>query len=141
MRLGWAGRLSLALLTLDAVLLATVELFFLPLRLPATLGGWPLPLSILLAAVSTPLLVRAAAELAPRTLVTGTPLAAWLLTVIVLGLAGPGGDIVLSANVRSLLLVAAGVLPGGIILGQLTAASLVRAAGPQPDPVGSGQHG
>src|SRR5205807_1216407 len=60
----WAAvdLLCFAALLVDAALLAMVELFFLPLRfdgeLLPRLYGWPFPITILLAAVTTPLLVR-----------------------------------------------------------------------------------
>lgn len=115
------ARLTLALLSLDAVLLAVLELFYLPLRLPAAYGGWMLPVSVLVAAVSTPLLVGTAARLGRRVLVAAAPLTAWVLTIGVLGLAGPGGDSMLPADSRSLLLLAAGMLPSGLLIGRLTA--------------------
>lgn len=127
MRLGCFARLLLVLLMVDAVVLATVELFFLPLRLPYELGGRVLPFSIVLAALSTPVLVWAAAKLAPRMLVAAAPLGAWLLTIVVLGLGGPGGDVMLPGNLRSLLLMAAGVLPCGYVLGRLAAGAVSEA--------------
>ncbi len=127
------ARLLLAVIVLDAVLLATVELFFLPLHLPNAYSGADLPLSIALAAVSTPLLVRAAAVIAPRLRVAGAPLGAWLLTILVFGIGGPGGDVVLPSDWRSLLLLAAGVIPCGVVLGRLAATSLTAATAPPLD--------
>jgi hypothetical protein len=114
------ARALLGLLVLDAVLLALLEMFYLPLRLPPERGGWMLPLSIVLAAVSTPLLVGAAARLNDRLLVATAPLTAWVLTMGVIGLSGPGGDVVLPQDYRSLLLLAAGMLPCGVLIGRLT---------------------
>jgi len=117
--------LLLALLVVDAVVLAIVELFYLPLRLGPDRGGVMLPVSVLLAGLSTPLLVWAAGRLAVhrtyRMAVAGTPLAAWVLTVLAFGVAGPGGDVMLPSDVRSLLLMAAGMLPAGVVLGRLAA--------------------
>jgi hypothetical protein len=111
---------SLALLTLDAVLLAIVELFYLPLRLDGLLlprlGDVPLPLSMLLAVVTTPLMVTTAAAVASRRLAT-VPLAAWLLTLLVLGVQGPGRDLVLLPDWRAPVLLACGALPGAVALG------------------------
>lgn len=104
----------LSVLVFDAVLLAVVELLFLPLRV----GGWPLPVSILVAAVTTPRLVRAASELGGTGLAAVTPLAAWLATVLVFGTAGPGGDVLLPADWRSLVLLAGGMFPGAAALGR-----------------------
>jgi hypothetical protein len=124
------ARLLLALLVADAVLLAVLELFFLPLRLAPERGGWMVPLSIAAAAVSTPLLVRSAARLDSRMLVAGAPLAAWLATILLLGVAGPGGDVVLPADFRSLLLLFAGVVPAGVVLGRRAAEVLTAATAP-----------
>jgi len=134
------GRLLLALIVLDAVLLAIIELFFLPLYLPAERGGWLLPFTIVLAAVSTPLLVRAAAEIAPRMLVAGAPLGAWLVTILVFGVGGPGGDLVLASNLRSLLLLVAGVVPCGVLLGRFAAGAVVAATAPPETRADQGSH-
>lgn len=104
----------LGVLAFDAVLLAVVELLYLPLRA----GGWPLPVSILAAIVTTPLLVRAAADLGAGGLAAGAPLAAWVVTVLVFGTAGPGGDMLLPADPRSLLLLGGGMFPAAFVLGR-----------------------
>ena len=122
------ARLLLVLLVVDAMVLAVIELFYLPLRLGPRYHGVMLPVSVLLAAVTTPLLVRAAGRLTPRLPLAGAPLAAWVLTVLVFGVAGPGGDVMLPADVRSLLLLVAGVLPSGVLLGRLAAGGRATAA-------------
>ena len=110
----------LALLTLDAVLLAMLELFFLPVRLDGRglprLADLPAPVTVLLAAVTTPLLVGLTARLL-RAKLAVVPLAAWVLTLLVLGLFGPGRDLVLLEDWRTLLLLGAGVLPAAMVLG------------------------
>lgn len=115
--LNWA---LLAVLILDTVLLATLELFFLPLRLDGTLLprlAWiPVPLTVILAVVTTPLLVSQAGRLVhPKA--AFAPLLVWVLTVVVLGLSGPGGDLVLIQDWRGLLLLAGGALPAALALG------------------------
>ena len=114
-------RLFFALLLFDSVLLAVVELLFLPLRfdgyLLPDLGGFPLPVTVLLAALTTPWLVSMASRLTERVSVAAAPLLLWLLSLGVFGLAGPGGDVVLLQDWRSLLLLAAGALPAAIVLG------------------------
>lgn len=122
-------RLFLALLMVDAAVLAVVELLFLPLRLdgyilPNLLGGLALPLSSLVAAVTMPLLVAAAARLSSTLLVAVAPLGAWVVTIGGFGMFGPGGDIVLIADWRSLLLFACGTLPATVVLGRVLAATL-----------------
>lgn len=119
----------LAVLVLDAVVLAVVELLFLPLRfdgslLPYTLGGSPVPASALVAALTTPWLVRVAGTLSPKLMVAAAPLLGWILAVAVFGMFGPGGDLVLVADWRSLLLFACGALPAAMMLGKVLAATL-----------------
>ena len=110
--------LQLVVLTVDSVLLAVLELFFLPLRLG---GSVAFPITALVAAITLPLLVNRAAVAGRRPLVAGCPLWAWLLTVAVFGVGGPGGDIVLIADWRALLLLGAGVLPAAVALGRVKA--------------------
>ncbi|WP_199432480.1 hypothetical protein [Qaidamihabitans albus] len=109
-----------ALLVLDAALLALLELFYLPLRLDGLilprLGDVPVPVSVLVAVVTTPLLVAQAARLV-RSRLALVPLAAWLVTLLVFGVLGPGGDLVLVADWRALALLAGGALPAAVVLG------------------------
>jgi hypothetical protein len=105
---------------LDTVLLATLELFFLPLRMDGKLlpdlGAIPMPLTVIVAVVTTPLLVSTAGRLVhPRA--AFVPLVVWVLTVLVLGLSGPGGDLVLVQDWRAFLLLAGGALPAAMALG------------------------
>jgi hypothetical protein len=103
----------LVLLLLDTVLLATLELFFLPLRVGGTV---PVPFTVVVAILTTPWLVLQAGKLVhPRA--AFAPLALWVLTVVVLGLMGPGGDLVLIQDWRALLLIAGGALPAALALG------------------------
>lgn len=122
--------LVLAVLVVDAVVLAVVELLFLPLRfdgyvLPDVLGGIPVPVSALAAALTTPWLVSVAGKVAPRLPVAAAPLIAWIVAVAVFGMFGPGGDLVLISDWRSLLLFACGALPSAIVLGKVLATTLV----------------
>jgi len=122
-------RLLLAVLLFDTVLLAAIELLFLPLRvgdlglpdgwLPEGAAIWPLPVSAVLAAVTMPLLVRAAGRFSGRVGVAALPLLLWLVALVVIGLAGPGGDIVLIPDWRLLLLLGAGAFPAAVALGAL----------------------
>jgi hypothetical protein len=121
--------LVLAVLVVDAVGLAVVELLFLPLRfdgylLPYELGGVPVPLSALVAAVTTPWLVTVAGRLSPKLAVAAAPLVAWILAVAVFGMFGPGGDLVLIADWRAMLLFACGALPSAVVLGKVLATTL-----------------
>jgi hypothetical protein len=95
-------------LLLDTVLLALSEVAWLSVRI----GTVPLPVSALVAAVTTPLLVRAADRLRPGTRFALVPLVVWLLVVVVTGLWSPAGPGMFPPDWRGILLVAAGLLPG-----------------------------
>jgi hypothetical protein len=77
-----------------------------------------------LAAVSTPWLVSMAGRLSSRLLVAAAPLLAWIVTVAWFGMFGPGGDVLLTADWRALLLFAGGALPSAIVLGRVLATTL-----------------
>ncbi|MFD5249414.1 hypothetical protein ACFWIW_33040 [Amycolatopsis sp. NPDC058340] len=113
-------RLLLALLTFDAFLLGLLELFFLPLRLDGIvlpkLGDAPLPVTVVVAVITTPLLVRTTAKVVRPTF-SVIPLLVWVLVVLGMGMAGPGGDLVLIQDWRALLLIGGGALPGALALG------------------------
>lgn len=121
-------RVLLGVLVLDAIVLAVVELLYLPLSfdgfLLPNLGGLPFPLTPIVAAVSTPWLVSTAGYLAPRLSVASAPLLAWIVAVAWFGMFGPGGDLLLIADWRSLLLFAGGALPSAIVLGRVLAGSV-----------------
>lgn len=124
-------RFMLAVLTLDAAALAILELFFLPLRVndlgsPATLSWvphafytWPIPVSIVLAALTTPLLVSQAGHYANNTFSVGTPLFCWLFVCMLVGVGGPGGDLVLLADWRTVVFLLLGALSGAAALGRV----------------------
>jgi hypothetical protein len=125
-----------ALLTVDAALLAMMELFFLTLAV----GQIPLPISALVALVSTPWLVRRAGELAGP-VAASAPLIAWIATVAVLGMAGPGGDVLLLGDWSTLALVVAGLVPAAFVLGRVIRANreakATRSVGELGDPAGA----
>ncbi len=112
-----SARITLVVLVFDAVALAAVELLYLPLWA----GGVPLPATILLAVVSTPWLVRSAAELGGPRWVAALPLVAWVLALGVFGVAGPGGDVLLPVDWRSVLLLGGGMFPAAVVLGRASA--------------------
>lgn len=116
-------RVVFGFLLLDAVLLALIELFFLP----AYIGTVQFPITAALAVVSTPLLVSEAGRLSKRRAVAVAPLVVWFLTVFVFGLFGPGGDVVLLGNDwRTLLLIGGGTLPSAMMLGLVAARNAQR---------------
>lgn len=131
----WTGTAAcLVLLSIDAVLLALLELFFLPLRLDGTLlprvGDVPFPIVVVLAALTTPWLVSTASRLGERRLGM-VPLVMWVLTVLVVGITGPGDDHVLIADLRTLLLLGCGAVPAALVLGGVLGGG-GRESGPSP---------
>jgi hypothetical protein len=115
-----ADWLTLLVLVVDAIILAVLEMFFLPLRFDGfvlpNLGGWPFPVTVVLAAVSMPWLVARAGDASNRLLIAGAPLFAWLATLGVVGFAGTE-NMVFIEDWRGLLLLGAGMLPAGVALG------------------------
>ncbi len=107
-------RLVFAFLLLDAVVLALIELLFLP----TWIGSVQFPITVALAAVSTPLLVSAAGRLSKNRNVAVAPLVVWFVVIFVFGVFGPGGDMVLlGSDWRTLLLIISGTLPSAMMLG------------------------
>jgi hypothetical protein len=101
--------------------LALLELLYLPLRFDGhilpMLGGFPLPITALVAAVTLPFLVSRAATINPRLAVAGSPLWIWLLCVLISAFPGPGGDIVLVPDWRALVFLACGAFPAAVKIG------------------------
>ncbi|OLR90092.1 hypothetical protein [Actinokineospora bangkokensis] len=116
------------LLLLSAVL-AVYELIFLPLRLDGTalpeVGDAPFPVTILVAAVTSPWLVVRAARLTRKASVAGGPLYAWLAVLLAFLVFTPGGDEVVVADWRTLLLLAAGAFPATVKIGDVLARSTI----------------
>lgn len=115
-------RLYLVGLLVCSLVLAALEVLYLPLRfdgveLPLLFGGMPFPITAVVALVTVPMLVSKAAQVSPRLVVAGIPLAGWLLVVVVTAFPGPGGDIVLVPDWRALLLLGCGGLAGAVALG------------------------
>lgn len=107
-------RLVFGLLLVDAVLLAVLELMYLPLRI----GSVQFPITAAVAAVTTPLLVSAAGRLSSHRGVAAAPMVVWFVTAFAFGGFGPGGDMVLLGNDwRTLLLLVGGALPSAMMLG------------------------
>lgn len=115
--------LVFAFLLLDAVILAVVELLFLPIYV----AGIQFPITAAVAVVTTPLLVDAAGRLSPKRRIAAAPLLMWFATLMVFGAFGPGGDVVMLGNDwRTLLLVGGGALPSAMMLGVVMARNGVR---------------
>ena len=106
----------LALLAVDGVLSALAG----ALLLPSYIGSIPFPVSALFSGLLNAALVWAAARWTASPRLAALPLWTWLLTVAVLSLGGPGGDVVLGgAGVMAyaaLLLLVLGVAPPAWVL-------------------------
>jgi hypothetical protein len=101
-----------ALLVVDGLLLGAIGLVLTPMYA----GSVPTPVGAVLSIAVLPWLVLRAGELDPRPGVAGAPVIAWLLAVGVLGVGGPGGDVLLPATWQSLLLVFGGLFAGLLAL-------------------------
>jgi hypothetical protein len=106
----------LGLLLLDAILLAGIGLVLTPYYVNAAL----VPVGAVLVVLVLPWLVSRAAEVDPRPSVAAAPLWVWLLTTLLVGLWGPGGDAILpmapTTAWTSLVLVGGGLLAGVVTL-------------------------
>lgn len=106
------GVLIIVVLMFDAVLTLAIEVLYLPLYI----GAVPIPVSALLAGVINVALVRAARVVSPSPAVLFLPLAAWTLGFLVAASTGPGGDVPLTSDIRTLLLFLFGLVPPLIYL-------------------------
>ncbi|HZG92400.1 MAG TPA: hypothetical protein VEZ42_19505 [Pseudonocardia sp.] len=120
----------LGLLLLNALLLGAFGLVFTPLYV----GTVPVPLGPLLVILILPWLVLRAADIDPRPGVAAAPMWMWLLTVLVLGLWGPGGDAMLplapATLWMSMLLLGGGLIAGTVALRLRAVRRSARFAGP-----------
>lgn len=101
----------LALLAVDGILSALAAALFLP----SYIGSMPFPVSALISGLVNAALVWAASRWTTSPRGAALPLWTWLLTVAVLSLGGPGGDIILGgAGVLAygaLFLIVLGAVP------------------------------
>ncbi|SES44406.1 hypothetical protein [Actinokineospora terrae] len=108
-----------------SVVLAVFELFFLPLRLDGRvlpdIGALPFPITVVLAGVTMPWLVVRAGRIKAKAAFAGGPLYIWLATLLVFVVVGPGGDMVVMTDWRTLLLLAAGAFPATVKIGDVLA--------------------
>lgn len=104
---GTVDRLILALLVFDAFLTALLAVLFLPTHI----GVVAVPVSALVAGVVNVLLVRGARSVTGSVGQATWPLVAWFVGFLVCMVGGPGGDRLLPADWRTLLLLAVGLLP------------------------------
>lgn len=106
----------LALLVVDGVLSALAG----ALLLPAYIGSVPFPVSALISGLVNAALVWAAQGWTKSPRISALPLWAWLLTVAVMSLGGPGDDVILGGQgvmaYGALLLLVLGVAPPAWVL-------------------------
>lgn len=109
-------RLGVALCALCAVAAATLTVLLTPLYWGAAI----MPISVLLAVaanVGLPLLAR---RLGAAPLVSGVPFLLWIITVLVLGMSRPEGDVLLPAGTGAQPWVTYGMLAAGTLAGGVT---------------------
>ena len=109
----------LALLGVDGVISAVAGALLLPLYV----GGVPLPVSALVSGLVNLALVWAAAHWTESTRLAALPLLTWLVTVAVLSIGGPGGDVVFGGpgvmGYSVLIFLALGATPPAVFLRRL----------------------
>lgn len=109
-------RLGVAFCALCAVVAAILTVLLTPLYW----GGAIMPVCVLLAVaanVGLPLLAR---QLGAAPLVSGVPFLLWVITVLVLGMSRPEGDVLLPAGSGAQPWVTYGMLAAGTLAGGIT---------------------
>jgi 4-amino-4-deoxy-L-arabinose transferase-like glycosyltransferase len=99
-------------LVFDGFLSGILSVFFLP----AYLGSVQFPISALLGGIANVALILAARKVAERSIWVASPLIGWFAAVVLCMLGGPGGDVLLLADWRTMLLIIAGAGPAGVLL-------------------------
>jgi len=113
------GPVVLALLAVDGVLSALLGALLLPMYLSSI----PFPVSALLSGLVNATLVWAAGYWTGSKRLAALPLWSWLLTVALLTVGGPGGDIVFGGRgilaYSVLILLLLGAMPAALVLRRL----------------------
>lgn len=115
-----------ALLVADGALCAVLSVLFLGLYI----GAVPFPITILLAAVVNLLLVMAVHRETGSLGTAVLPLVAWGVGLLLCLVGGPGGDQLVMADWRILLLPVAALLPAGGYVFSARITAITRAARP-----------
>ncbi len=106
----------LTLLAVDGVLSAVTA----ALLLPSYIGSVPFPISALISGLVNAALVWAASRWTTSLRTAAVPVWAWLLTVALASLGGPGDDVILGGRgmlaYGALLLIVLGVVPPAMVL-------------------------
>ncbi|WP_433711507.1 hypothetical protein ACQP2U_35495 [Nocardia sp. CA-084685] len=101
------GPVIIAVLTLDALITLALEVLYLPTYINTV----AFPLSAVLAGVINVLLVMGVGSITQRVSAMMLPIAAWTLGFLTCSVTGPGGDIMLGSDWRTLLLLFCGLVP------------------------------
>ncbi|MFE3444563.1 hypothetical protein ACFXNW_16160 [Nocardia sp. NPDC059180] len=101
------GALIMIALVVDAVITLVLEVLYLPLYL----GSVGFPIAAPLAGVVNVLLVFGARTVSTRPIVMLMPIVAWTIAFLAAAGAGPGGDVALGSDARTLLLMLFGLAP------------------------------
>ncbi|WP_084655013.1 hypothetical protein [Nocardia altamirensis] len=104
---GPLGTVILVVLVLDAFITLALEVMYLP----TYVGSISVPLAGVLAGVVNVLLVMGVRSVSQRVAAMFLPLAAWTFGFLVCATTGPGGDIMLASDWRTLLLLFCGLVP------------------------------
>lgn len=123
----WA---TVAVLVFDGFLAGILSVFFLP----AYLGPVQFPISALLGGIANVALVLAARKVAERPIWVASPLIGWFAAVAVCMFGGPGGDVLLLADWRTMLLIIAGAGPAGVLLFMFRMKAITATAHADPHP-------
>ena len=105
----WA---TVSVLVFDGFLSGILSVVFLP----TYLGSMQFPISALLGGIANVALIVAARKVAERPIWVASPLLGWFAAVVLCMLGGPGGDVLLLAEWRTMLLIIAGAGPAGVLL-------------------------
>lgn len=97
----------LVLLAVDALITLVLEVLYLP----SYLGSVAFPITALLAGVINTGLVYAAGTVSERASLRYLPLVVWTLGFLACSTRGPGGDVLLGSDWRTLLLLIGGLAP------------------------------
>ncbi|MFI6366356.1 hypothetical protein ACIBG0_26810 [Nocardia sp. NPDC050630] len=101
------GPVIIAVLILDALITLALEVLYLPTYINTV----AFPLSAVLAGVINVLLVMGVRSITQRVSAMMLPIAAWTLGFLTCSVTGPGGDIMLGSDWRTLLLLFCGLVP------------------------------
>jgi hypothetical protein len=109
-------RIVLTLLAVDGVISAVVG----GLLLPSYIGAVPFPISAFLSGALNAALVWAAMQCTDSLRLAALPMLTWLISVAVMTLGGPGGDVIFTGHglmaYSALLFMVVGALPPALLL-------------------------